>query len=181
MYIAPFHPHGTGRTRVTVMQGLAAVSADPGVVLTAVLGGGVAVCLFDPVARIGGMNHFHLGDPEANCHYGVHMMEKLIDAMIGRGARKSRLRAHIYGGASLYEGGAATSGFAEAFAGQEGITISHRDIGGVGARRLEFLAASGQARSRHVDRAAVPPLRAVPVSVLAAGSGLLNCGRANII
>ena len=54
---------GAGLERVTVMQGEAHASADRNLELSTVLGSCVATCLFDPVARIGGMNHFLLAEP----------------------------------------------------------------------------------------------------------------------
>lgn len=172
MDIAPLHQNAASRTRITVMQGLVEVASDPAVVLTTVLGGCVAVCLFDPVARVGGMNHFHLAQAHgvdeqvgADSHYGVYMMEKLIDAMLHQGARKSRLRAHVYGGANLHQVGAASARFAERFLDMEGILISHRDLGGDAARRIDFLPAAGMARCRHVDPAAAPVPRVAPFRV----------------
>jgi hypothetical protein len=37
-------------------------------------------------------------------HYGVYLMEMLINEMLANGAAKSRLRAHLYGGANLNAG-----------------------------------------------------------------------------
>ncbi len=57
--------------RVNIVQGEYHTTNDPEVVLTTILGSCVAACLHDPVARLGGMNHFLLpgerdpGDSEA--------------------------------------------------------------------------------------------------------------------
>ena len=59
------HP-GDGRY-VRVGIGEFAVSANPDEVLTTIaLGSCVAVCLFDPVAKVGGMLHFLLPDSKLN-------------------------------------------------------------------------------------------------------------------
>lgn len=170
MYIVPSRQNGPGRTRITVMQGLAEVSSDPAVVLTTVLGSCVAACLFDPIARLGGMNHFHLAQAhgadeqvEVDSHYGDYMMEKLIDAMLRQGANRSRLRAHVYGGANMHPLGAASARFVEGFLDAEGISISHRSVGGAGARRIDFMPAAGLVRCRDVDRAAAPVPRMAPI------------------
>lgn len=46
--------------RIHVGQGEHLVTSDPNVVLSTVLGSCVAMCLRDPVAGVGGMNHFLL-------------------------------------------------------------------------------------------------------------------------
>lgn len=48
--------------RIHVVQGEQYVTDDPEVVLTTILGSCVAACMRDPVAGIGGMNHFLLPD-----------------------------------------------------------------------------------------------------------------------
>lgn len=163
MYIAPFRHDGFDHSCITLMQGRAEVSSDPAVLLTTVLGSCVATCLYDPVSRVGGMNQFHLAHPvgtkmdsdvKADLQYGADMMERLINRMLDHGAKKSRLRAHVYGGADLHPAGSVNRDFVEAFLKLEGIPISRLDTGGKGARKVEFLAASGKARCRHVDSAA---------------------------
>ena len=165
MYIAPLHNDGSVRTRITLLQGLAEVSSDPAVLLTTVLGSCVATCLFDPVARVGGMNHFHLAHVcaetrgDANVQYGTHMMESLISGMLDHGADRLRLRAHVYGGADLHAGGSANTDFVKTFLDRQGILISRQDTGGTRARKVELLAAAGKVRCRHVDREAAPIVR----------------------
>jgi hypothetical protein len=58
----PILPNPSGLERVTV-QGQALASADKSVEFSTVLGSCVATCLFDPDARVGGMNHFLLAEP----------------------------------------------------------------------------------------------------------------------
>src|SRR3990167_3558404 len=94
--------------RVTVMQGHALATRDAAIEYSTVLGSCVATCLFDPEARVGGMNHFLLSEPPANAtgtkvdeHYGVYLMELLANEMLARGARKGNLKAHLYGGANV--------------------------------------------------------------------------------
>lgn len=155
--------------RLTVMQGEMQVSGDPHVVLTTVLGSCIAACLYDPDIKIGGLNHFLLAepghahadsDPRSQQRYGVYAMEVLINAMLTRGAARCRLRARIYGGASLHRGfrdiGATNAAFARAFLRDERIALVGEDIGGTKARRVEFRPTLGLARCR-----TAPPLAAV--------------------
>ena len=56
-----------GGKRWHVVQGEFAVTDDPEVMLGTILGSCVAACMHDPVARVGGMNHFLLpGEKGAN-------------------------------------------------------------------------------------------------------------------
>lgn len=163
-------PQTSAMRRITVLQGQVRVSDDPGVELGTVLGSCVAACLFDSIARVGGMNHFLLAEPPANhkagdvdVHYGVYLMELLINEMLGQGALKSRIRAHLYGGANLRAGmapiGSANAAFARSFLESEKIPLMREDLGGVCARRIDFRPATGQVRCRIVEAAQAPELR----------------------
>ena len=50
----------TAVKRVHIIQGEYKVISDPVVVLSTILGSCVAACLRDPIAGVGGMNHFLL-------------------------------------------------------------------------------------------------------------------------
>jgi chemotaxis protein CheD len=156
--------------RVTVMQGQALVGSDPHIEYSTVLGSCVATCLFDPEVRVGGMNHFLLAEPPTGLsgttavdeHYGVYLMELLINQMLSRGARKAKLKAHLYGGANVNRNmmriGTANAEFAQAFLRREGIAVMREDLGGTGARRVDFRPASGQIRCRTVEDRLAPPV-----------------------
>lgn len=156
--------------RITVMQGQAVVTAEPRAELSTVLGSCVALCLFDPEARLGGMNHFLLAEPPANASgdtvdefYGTYLMELLVNQMLAKGARKNRLRAHLYGGANVNRNmmriGSANADFACRFVHSEGIELLRSDLGGVNARRVDFRPASGQVRCRAVEDRFAPPVQ----------------------
>ena len=147
--------------RITVMQGQVYVGSGAPEILTTVLGSCIACCLFDPLARVGGMNHFLLAEPTAGRgtvadeNYGVYLMELLINQMMTRGGIKSRMKAHIYGGANMHSGmtrmGDANARFAVKFLDQERIPLARDDTGGVLARRVDFDPLKGRARSRIVE------------------------------
>lgn len=166
--------------RITVIQGQARVSADPRLEFTTVLGSCVAACLYDAETQIGGMNHFLLAEPAASQvgaaideHYGVYLMEVLINGMLAQGARKQRLRAHLYGGANLHAGmmriGTANADFARTFLAREQIVLIREDLGADCARRVDFRPSTGQVRCRRVERAQAPEPR--PTSRPARGTG----------
>ncbi|AFN57004.1 chemotaxis protein CheD [Zymomonas mobilis] len=148
--------------RIDVMQGEKQVSSEDDVVFSTVLGSCIAACLYDPIAKIGGMNHFLLAepsgsdqDPNSLKRYGVYAMEVLINAMLAKGAHRNRLRARLYGGATMRSGfgdiGIKNAEFARRFLQDEHILLNAEDIGGTTARRVDFCPALGLARCRHVE------------------------------
>ncbi|MGY6550531.1 MAG: chemotaxis protein CheD [Erythrobacter sp.] len=154
--------------RLTIMQGEARASADPRVTMTTILGSCVATCLFDPVARVGGMNHFLLAEPpdparvrEFDSDYGLFLMELLINEMLKLGAVKSRMKARLYGGANMNRDlapiGSGNAAFARAFLAAEGIAKVYEDLEGTHARRVEFRPSSGMVRARIVEADGPPP------------------------
>src|SRR3954452_1218512 len=120
--------------KVTVVQGEYRVSAQSDLVLSTLLGSCVAVCLRDPVAGVGGMNHFLLPGTEhadaSSLRYGSGAMELLVSALLANGAKRSRLEAKLFGGARMLAGltelGARNADFAEDYLRRE--RIAH--IGG---------------------------------------------------
>ncbi|MHB8120854.1 MAG: chemotaxis protein CheD [Desulfuromonadaceae bacterium] len=73
--------------------------------ISTVLGSCVAVCLWDHVARRGGMNHMMLplwnGEGLATPKYGNIAMEKLLSKMLSVGCHREHLVAKIFGGANV--------------------------------------------------------------------------------
>jgi chemotaxis protein CheD len=162
--------------RMSIVQGEHAVVAEPNVVITTLLGSCVAVCLHDAEARIGGMNHFLLGEPDPahkiaaqDMHrYGVHAMELLINEMMRKGASRSRLRAHVYGGATIIAAfggiGTANGDFALKFLRTENIPVGRCEIGGTAPRKVEFIPWEGKVRSFTVEQAPAPVQITPPLS-----------------
>lgn len=152
---------GPALRRVHIVQGEHHVSDDPSVVLSTLLGSCVAACIWDPVAGIGGMNHFLLPgrsaalDYEARRH-GVHAMELLVNALLGRGARRDRLEAKLFGGARLIDRltdiGRQNADFAEQFLAAEGIRHAGGSLRGENGRKIQFWPVSGRARQSLLER-----------------------------
>jgi chemotaxis protein CheD len=152
-------PVSDGLKRLSVMQGNVEISRATDVMMTTVLGSCVACCMFDPVMRVGGMNHFLLSEPgpaegsvKVDEHYGVYLMEVLINGMLSQGVRKQSIKAHLYGGANLHANmqkiGSANAQFAQDFLARENIQLFHMDLGGTTARRVDFIPAQGRVRCR---------------------------------
>jgi chemotaxis protein CheD len=158
--------------RVNIVQGEYFVTDDPNVVVTTLLGSCVAACIRDPIARVGGMNHFLLPAPEVRVRdveaerYGVHLMELLVNGLLQRGARKERLEAKLFGGARTIEGlsdiGARNAAFAEKFLHNEDIVIVGGSLGGESGRRLQYWPVSGRARQATMSADKTMPMPTVP-------------------
>lgn len=141
--------------KIHVIQGEFKVTDDPDVVLSTILGSCIAACMRDPVAGVGGMNHFLLpghasGSGAEATSYGVHLMELLINGLLKMGARRDRLEAKIIGGAKTIVGlsniGAMNAEFAHSFLSNEGIRIVGSNTGGDVGRKLQYHPVSGRAR-----------------------------------
>ncbi len=144
---------------VSVIQGEYAVSDNPSVVMSTVLGSCIAACLYDKERGIGGMNHFLL--PQAatgrvqDVKYGAYLMELLINNLLKKGAQRHLLRAKLSGGAKLnnFSGnvGMQNVEFARKYLGNEGIPIEWESLGGMQARRIHFNPVGGRLTERFVQ------------------------------
>lgn len=147
--------HPLSETRVHLIQGQHHVSSDPRVVISTTLGSCIACCMYDPVNRVGGMNHFLLPHGESAAgpnavRYGAHAMELLINGLLRAGALKGDLVAKLFGGGRisdyLADVGGENATFAEHYLRHEGITLLPGSVRGRGARKLQFWPATGRAR-----------------------------------
>ena len=141
--------------RITLVQGECRVSSDPDLVLSTLLGSCVAVCLRDPVARVGGMNHFllpgtDLSRDSSSLRYGAHAMALLVEALVAHGARRERLGAKLFGGGRVLAGltdlGSRNADFAETYLCGLNITYLGGSLRGDRGRRVEFWPSCGRTR-----------------------------------
>lgn len=140
---------------ILVMQGDVKTASDPQTVFMTLLGSCVSACMYDPLAGIGGMNHFLLpageGFPSGEkISYGTHAMEMLINSLTKKGALKSRLHCKLFGGANIRPRfgniGAQNAEFARQFLEREGICCVSHSTGGNLGRRVRFWPATGRAQ-----------------------------------
>jgi chemotaxis protein CheD len=141
---------------VHIVQGEQFVTEDPNLCVATLLGSCVAACLRDPIASVGGMNHFLLPGSDsprgeaADLGIGVHAMELLVNAMLAHGARRERIEAKLFGGARVVAGltavGEKNARFAEEFLRREGIQHVGGSLRGDAGRRLQYWPVSGRAR-----------------------------------
>jgi chemotaxis protein CheD len=167
----------SGCRMVKIGPGELHVTRDPDEAIVTVLGSCVAACLSDPVAGVGGMNHFMLPQPgaqgegeaesgswhgaAARLRYGSVAMAELVERLQQMGARVDRMEAKLFGAARLGpENGMVGEGnarFAEAFLRRLGLMPRAKELGGVWARRVAFHAATGRAfMSELREKAPVP-------------------------
>lgn len=161
--------------RHLVRPGEHAVTDEP-MILTTLLGSCVSVCLFDPAARLMGMNHFLL--PMRNPasrepvlatsagRYGLWAMEILVNELLKRGARRERLRAKAFGGANVlhevtntrtdrFSIGASNVLFVRQFLERDGIPLVAQDLGGLHGRQIHFYGGDYSVFLRRILRAGV--------------------------
>ncbi|EXJ16848.1 chemotaxis protein CheD [Imhoffiella purpurea] len=132
---------------------------DEPMLISTLLGSCVSVCLFDPEARVIGMNHFLLParswpteqpllESDAG-RYGLWAMELLVNGVLRLGGRRERLRAKAFGGANVLnvsvspdsgrEGiGSANARFVRQFLEQDAIPLVAQDLGGETGRQIHF-------------------------------------------
>lgn len=132
------------------------IATDQPVALVTLLGSCVAACLYDPLPGVGGMNHFMLpgGDGSQNdggsARYGAHAMELLINDLLKRGARRSRLLAKVFGGGNVLSGfysdpiGTRNARFVLQYLAAERIPVMARDLGDIHPRKVCFFAQTGR-------------------------------------
>lgn len=131
--------------------------------INTILGSCVAVCLFDPVTNIGGMNHYMLpywnGQGLASPKYGNIAIEKLVDKMISLGCNKNNLKAKIFGGGEVIETqvvqfhiGLRNIEVAKQILEEKKIPIINSSVGGKLGRKIEFVTSSGEVRQKYVQK-----------------------------
>lgn len=152
-------------TRIHITQGEHAASGDADAMISTLLGSCVAVCLWDDVAQVGGMNHMLLAVSDnsvgASNLAGLNAMEVLINDMIKLGAVRNRLKAKAFGGAQMVAGlsdiGQSNAEFALDFLKNEGIVCEGHSLGGTMARNIRFWPATGRVQQRTTSTQVVDP------------------------
>lgn len=127
--------------------------------ITTVLGSCIAVCLYDPVKKIGGINHFMLplwnGDGLATPKFGNVAIEKLIKRMELLGCQKKHMIAKIFGGANMSQGvlnvGGRNTQVALDILEEEKIKIVAQSVGGTKGRKIIFDSQTAEVMMKYVQ------------------------------
>ena len=120
------------------------------------LGSCVAACIRDPIAGMGGMNHFMLpqhqtgkwGDDSKSTRFGNFAMEKLINELIKAGCARDRLEIKVFGGGNVTDTnnaiGTENSEFVIRYLTDEALRCAVRDLGGTLPRRIHYYPSTGR-------------------------------------
>jgi chemotaxis protein CheD len=147
-------------TGLFVHPGQVVASATP-CHYTTILGTCVSVCLIDPVAAVGGLNHYLLpygaGASFSGTRYGNLAMEHLLREVLTRGAHRERLQAKVFGGMASSQHqdthrdlGTNNVNFALEWLERHAIPVLARDTGGHRGRKLIFHSQDGAAWVKHL-------------------------------
>jgi chemotaxis protein CheD len=168
--------HGQDKPiQVTIQAGEYHCSRER-VVITTLLGSCISACLYDPVRRVVGMNHFllaaNLNERPAPAsaaeagRYGGEAMAFVIDSMLKLGAERSNLKAKVFGGSSFFGGpgehdsfftvGEANCRFIQEFLRDQKIPLIASDMGGDQGRIIHFSSVDFSVRVRKIPKAKSP-------------------------
>ena len=148
-----------------ILPGEFFVSREPMVVYT-VLGSCISACVRDPIAGVGGMNHFMLPAPKEHqsgdawggesTRYGSFAMEQLINEILKRGGMKHRLEVKLFGAGRIYDGnidvGARNTEWVLQYLKTEGYALAKSDLGDVFPRKVYYFTDSGRVLMKKLER-----------------------------
>ncbi|MFO7863151.1 MAG: chemotaxis protein CheD [Salinivirgaceae bacterium] len=131
--------------------------------INTLLGSCVAICLYDPISKIGGMNHYMLplwnGEGLASPKYGNIAIEKLLEGMLNKGARRQYIIAKIFGGGEVIESqhhyfniGKRNIELAHSLLAELKIPIKAESTGGKLGRKIQFNTETGSVKMKYINR-----------------------------
>lgn len=138
---------------LNVLPGQFATSSKEDEVLATILGSCVSACVRDPVAKIGGLNHFLLAKPtneltSSSNRYGSFAMEQLINTLLKMGSSRQNLEFKLFGGADLFQNsfkvGTNNVDFVHRYLRDEGFRVTAEDLGGMRPRRIFYWPTTGR-------------------------------------
>ncbi len=159
----------TPSTKVVIGIAELGVTARPDeVLITYALGSCLGVCIYDPVARVGGLLHAMLPNARMDPDRARSNPERFVDsglpALFKRayalGAVKERIIVSVAGGASMTSSGCA-DGFRigkrnfiefKRLLWRNGVLLSDQDVGGAMSRTVSLAMATGEVRVKSDGR-----------------------------
>lgn len=137
--------------------------SNQGELISTVLGSCVSACIRDPVAGVGGMNHFMLPMNKGGVNsitiknsdaarYGNYAMEVLINELLKAGAKRRNLEVKLFGGGRVLASmassdiGSKNIEFARSYLYEEGLRIVSEDLGDVFPRKVLYYPDTGRVR-----------------------------------
>lgn len=154
-----FHDHQLKCDVIKIMPGEFYVASGH-IALATVLGSCVAACIWDPITRIGGMNHFMLAGgregEDGSMRYGCFAMDTLIRHVLAAGALSHSLQAKVFGGGQVLRRlsqsdiGADNARFVLSYLAEQEIPVTAQDLGDICPRKLYFYPDSGRVLLRRL-------------------------------
>ncbi|PCI32056.1 MAG: chemotaxis protein CheD [Alphaproteobacteria bacterium] len=143
--------------------GFCVLSRSEHVILTT-LGSCISVCMFDPVIKVGGMNHFLLPEERHSerknnfcMRYGNNAMEILLNEILKRGGQKDRIVLKAFGAGNVLSInaniGEKNQNFLKKYITDESMKLETCDLGGDLPRRVAFFPGTGKAFVKLLRRA----------------------------
>ena len=144
-----------------LIPGKVFVSADA-VAVSTIVGTGIAICLWDQVRRVGGINHFLLPTNSEgyldNTKYADAANHTLLQELIKLGADPRSMEARIFGGsqpAVTFSSSTECLGdrnvhLAVDFITRRGIRLAEKEVGGTRGRKLVFQTDDGRTWSQQL-------------------------------
>ncbi len=140
---------------VKVLPGQHYVTARSDEMLVTVLGSCVSACIRDPVAGVGGMNHFMLpestsgrwGEEDAALRFGNHAMSQLIAEILWNKGRLDRLEIKLFGGSNVTPGtrvGDHNVAYVMRYLLDAGLQVAARHVGGKLPRAIKYFPTTGK-------------------------------------
>lgn len=132
--------------------------------IVTVLGSCISACVRDPVAGVGGMNHFMLpasqneshgtwggnSDKDYTMRYGDFAMKRLVNEILRNGGRRENLEVKIFGGgrilAQMTDIGSRNIAFAHEYVRATGLRLANEDTGGIYPRKVYYFPQEGRVR-----------------------------------
>jgi chemotaxis protein CheD len=152
-------PDALGRAQAYLHAGQLLAFSTP-TAITTVLGSCVAVCLYDPAAKVGGMNHFLLPlhvERDRSPRFGTVAVPALVEAVVRAGASPKGLVAKVFGGASVIGAmaqgrrlGEENAALALRLLEEARIPVLDQDVGGSRGRKVVFFVDEGTAWVRQL-------------------------------
>jgi chemotaxis protein CheD len=151
-----FFDAATALWMMKVFPGEFYITRETNEVLVTVLGSCVSACIRDPIAGVGGMNHFMLpqhgsgawGNDLKSTRFGNFAMEKLINELTKAGCVRERMEIKVFGGGNVTDSsnavGSENAEFILAYLKAEGLRCAATDLGGALPRRIHYYPTTGR-------------------------------------
>jgi len=136
--------------------------------ITTVLGSCISACIRDPIAGIGGMNHFMLPETTESrlqqgaeavvgnaTRYGNYAMEHLINTILSEGGKRKNLEVKLFGGGKIIptmsDVGLKNIEFVLEYVDAEALKLLGQDLGDIYPRKVNFYPKTGRVRMKKIQ------------------------------